>query len=146
MIIRRQNSNPFNRLRDEMEGLFNNVMTNMPALPFVGGGTAPFPALNLWEDEQNIYVEAEVPGLTMQSVEVFVVGNELSIRGERREPEMENAAFHRRERGVGAFSRVIRLPSDIDSEKVQATLRDGVLTITLPKAEAAKPRKIEVRS
>ena len=146
MNIRRQNSHPINRLREEMDSVFSNIFSGLPAIPFVGGATgAGFPAMNLWEDEQALFVEAEVPGVTLNDLEVTVVGNELTVRGERRDTPTDGAAHHRRERGVGSFSRAIRLPADIDISKVAASMRDGVLTIQMPKAEAAKPRRIEVQ-
>jgi len=130
-----------------MERLFD-AFTNEAAQwsPFGFGLARTFPALNLWEDTDALYAEAEVPGLSMDDLEVSVMGNELSIRGERKDQPAEGVSYHRRERGVGGFSRVVRLPGDIDAGKVQANLRDGVLTITLPKAEATKPRKIQVRA
>jgi HSP20 family protein len=133
-----------NRLREEMDHLFENFFgpgaaTDMPGAGYVRG----FPAVNVWEDGENLYAEAEVPGLTMEDVEVYVVGNDLTIRGERKECQQQ--AFHRRERGVGPFQRVLPLPIAIDADKVEAKLREGVLLIAMPKAEAAKPRKIEVK-
>ncbi len=72
--------------------------------------------------------------------------NELTIKGERAPDERQEASFHRRERGHGKFERVLTLPVDIDEGKVEARLRDGVLTVTLPKSEAVKPRKIKVKT
>lgn len=135
--------NTINRLREEMDQLFGTVL-NQGLAPMLPGVVRGFPALNLWEDGQNFYAEAEVPGLTMEDIEVTVVGNELTLRGERK--ETERTSYHRRERGVGVFQRVVPLPAPIDADKVEAKLSHGVLTITLPKAEAARPRKIEVKS
>jgi HSP20 family protein len=108
-------------------------------------GRRTFPALNLWEDEQNFYAEAELPGFKTGDVDVSVAGNTLTLQGERKAAEQEGLTYHRRERAFGTFSRVVELPFPVEAEKVKAALKDGVLTITLPKAEAAKPRKIEVR-
>ena len=137
---------PFGQFRDEMGRLFDDLAVNWPAALRLGwrpGGS--FPALNVWEDEHQVFAEAELPGLKMEDLEISVMGNELTIRGERKDDPRESAVHHRRERGLGAFSRVIRLPVDIDPDRVAAALRNGVLTITLPKAEKAKPRKVEVR-
>ncbi len=112
--------------------------------PFAALNRGTFPALNMWEDERQVFVEAELPGLTMEDIEVLVQRDELTIRGQRKANGPADAAFHRRERGVGEFNRVIQLPYEVDSEKVSATIRDGVLSITLAKAEAALPRKIKV--
>jgi len=105
-----------------------------------------FPAVNIWEDENSLYAEAELPGVKMEDIEISVVGNELTLKGERKPFAGDDGKYHRRERGVGSFTRVLHLPLDIDAEKVEATLRNGVLLIHLPKAAAALPRKIEVRA
>jgi HSP20 family protein len=89
-------------------------------------------------------VELEVPGVKHDQVEISVAGGELSLAIRRPEVEQPGVTYHRRERPVGAFSRVLRLPADVDAEKVGAELKNGVLLITLPKAESAKPRKINV--
>lgn len=103
-----------------------------------------FPALNVWEQGDELYAEAEIPGLKGEDLDITVVGNELTIKGQRQEAPIDGSVFHRRERGAGAFTRVVRLPAEIDASKVQATLHDGVLTLKLPKAESAKARKIQV--
>lgn len=105
-----------------------------------------FPALNIWEDGDHLFAEAELPGMGMDDIELFVVGSELTIKGQRKAMDDQNANYHRRERGVGEFCRTVTLPVEIDANKVEATLKNGVLTIALPKAEAARPRKISVRS
>jgi HSP20 family protein len=90
--------------------------------------------------------ELELPGVTQENLEILVVGGELTVKGQRGSAAKGSEAFHRRERSTGTFERTFRLPKDVDSSKVEATLRDGVLTIKLPKAEAAKPRKIAVQT
>lgn len=138
------NRNPLanaTQLRREMGELFDNM-----AWPLFGGARS-FPALNLWEEGETLFAEAELPGMGMEDVEVLVNGNELTIKGSRKaEGEAKNQSFHRQERAIGTFSRSVTLPFDVDAEKVQATLKDGVLRITLPKAASARPRKIEVKS
>lgn len=142
MYVRFNHSIPFGRLREEMEQLFGGLVENAQAF----AGSRAFPALNIWEDDDNVYAEAEVPGLKLDDLELLVTGDELSIKGSRSDTGEEGASFHRRERGSGAFNRVVRLPVDIDGDKVEATLRDGILLITMPKAVAAKPRKIKVKT
>jgi HSP20 family protein len=139
--------NPLQQLRDEVDRLFTSVFTH----PTVSGATRlvtgrGFPAVNVWEDDENLFVEAEVPGLKAEHLDVTVVGDELTIKGQRPEEPETEAAYHRRERGVGSFTRVIRLTSEVEADKVQASLNDGVLLLTLPKAEDAKPRKIKVKT
>ncbi len=105
-----------------------------------------FPSINILEDGERFFVEAEIPGLSLDDVQVEVNGNELSIRGERKTATDEDRTFHHRERGVGSFSRLITLPVDVSPDKVEAVLKDGILTITLPKVEQAKVRKISVKT
>ncbi len=131
-------------LRRGVDDVFNNVFA---AWPFEGRtGMRRFPALNIWEDEEKLYAEAELPGLSMNDVEVLVVGDELTIKGHRKAHEGQSQTYHRQERGTGEFSRTIVLPYPVNQDKVDATLRDGVLTLTMPKAEAARPRKITVKT
>lgn len=137
---------PVHRLRNEMDRVFSNLFGEATALRESGEGyfSAGFPALNLWEDENAFHVEAEVPGLTLENLELQVKGSELTIAGERTFPSAENVSLHRRERATGRFERLVRLPADVDVEAVEAKLVNGVLTIKAPKSKAARPRKIEV--
>lgn len=133
------------RLRGEMDRLFENLAGGLaPWTDLVGGGG--FPALNVCEDDRNLYVEAEVPGLKMEDLEILVSGGELTIKGDRKGMGEPDVTYHRRERGTGQFTRVIRLAVPVDAEKVEAALQAGVLTVTLPKAESARMRRIEVKS
>lgn len=147
MLTRRING-PLNRLQEEMDHVFTNLFgetSGLDPLALIGRQRA-FPPLNIWEDAENLYAEAELPGLTMDDLEVIVKGNELTLRGQRREQEQPSVTYHRRERGVGSFQRVVRLPVEIDADHVEASLRNGVLTIKLPKAPSARPRRIEVKT
>ena len=144
MPLFRASNHPLGQLRHELDRVFFDLTRNLPGGAVVNDDSTAFPPLNMWETEQELFLEAEVPGLNEADLEVFVVGNELTIKGNRGEARFADAAYHRRERSTGAFSRAVRLPIDVDASKVQATLRGGVLEITLPKAELAKPRKITV--
>jgi HSP20 family protein len=104
-----------------------------------------FPPMNVWEIGENILVEAEVPGLKIEDVEVSFDNGELTLKGEKKFEAKENAPLHRRERVYGAFNRTLTLPWEIVADRVSAELKDGVLTVTLPKAEASKPHKIAVK-
>lgn len=131
----------FDTLRNEMDRLFTTAGGD-------GGHwmTPPrgLPAVNLWDAGEAILVEAELPGVKNDQIDVSVFENELTLKVERPVASQENVRFHRRERTAGAFARVLRLPSPVDPTRVSAELRNGVLTITLPKAASAKPRKIQV--
>ncbi|MCF8145420.1 MAG: Hsp20/alpha crystallin family protein [Deltaproteobacteria bacterium] len=106
-----------------------------------------FPLMNITEDKDNYYVRAELPGLNADDLELSVTGDTLSVSGERKIPaEDEKAQYHRRERDAGKFSRIVSLPAQLDTGKVEASCKDGVLTVTLPKAEEAKPRQIAVKA
>jgi len=104
-----------------------------------------FPAINLTEDADNYYVRAELPGIRADALDIQAVGRSLTLSGERTiASEGENVRYHRREREAGKFSRTIGLPGDIDANKVDAKLANGMLTVTIAKAEAAKPKQITV--
>lgn len=138
-------SHPMGQLRRDVDRLVSGFLGNVAesGWPLTGRGR---PAVNVWEDKDALYAELELPGVKSDQLELSVVSGELSIKVERPEITEEGVTYHRRERGTGSFARVLRLPVDVDNEHVGAQLADGVLTITLPKAEAARPRKIEVTS
>lgn len=116
-----------------------------------GGGprgfAAVYPAVNVWEEADAIYFEAEVPGLDRKDLEIYVTGgNQVTLKGERKQPTPEKSVWHRQERGQGTFVRTLTLPAPVDPDKVEASLENGVLLVKLAKHEAAKPRKIFVKS
>jgi HSP20 family protein len=137
VAMMRRELDPFRMLRTAMDRL-------MEEAPFIAQ-RATFPALNVWEDSEHLYVEAELPGLTAENIEASVVGRELTIKGRRSMELPENVTLHRRERGTGEFTRTLTLPIDVDAQQVRGALHDGVFTITLPKSPAAKSRKITVQ-
>jgi HSP20 family protein len=109
-------------------------------------GMAGYPPVNVWEDTDNVHVEAELPGLDLKDIEIYVTaGNQLTVKGERKQTVSEKGVWHREERNYGAFSRSLTLPFPVDPEKVDARFENGVLHVTLAKHEAAKPRKIQVK-
>ena len=111
------------------------------------GDVAPgvFPPMNITQDDQNFYVRAEVPGIKPTELSISAVRNRISLAGERRiQSEHEPASYHRRERAEGSFNRTVTLPTEVDTERVDAKYSDGILTLTLPKAEEARPRQITV--
>jgi len=103
------------------------------------------PALNVWEEGETLKVELEIPGVKLEDVEVAFDKGELTIKGEKKVAIQESAVLHRRERMTGSFTRTMTVPWEIKADEVSAELKDGVLTVTLPKAEAAKPRKVAVK-
>ncbi len=112
-------------------------------------GRAPqnaFPAINAWEDDQAVSIEAELPGFSLEDIEITMTGRTLTVSGKRESALPEGASFVRRERPQGRFSRSLTLSTDIDAAKISASLERGVLRVTLPKAETVKVRRIEVKS
>ncbi len=103
------------------------------------------PPVDVSETEDAYVVKAELPGMSREDLDITLENNVLRIAGERkfdRDEKKEN--YHRIERSYGAFSRAFALPTQVDAEKVEATFKDGVLTVTVPKAEQARPRKISI--
>lgn len=112
---------------------------------FLAPAARKFPLVNFSEDEGSVYVDALLPGVDPKDTELTVLRNTITISGERKPVgELKGQIVHRSEIGAGRFSRTIELPLDIDPEKVSAECRDGVMRITLAKAEHAKPKKIAI--
>ena len=135
---------PFNelaRLRQQMDNLFNRVPDgDMPSLH-----AGVFPSINLTEDKDHYYIRAELPGISAEELDIQATGNNLSISGERKiEAEKDNVRYHRKEREAGKFSRAISLPGDIDPDGVSGSLTNGILKVSVPKAEKAKPKQISI--
>ncbi|SRR5579875_486877 len=106
-----------------------------------------FPPVNVWASENGAVVRSEIPGIEPSDVEISLVNNTLTIKGSRKAEELKNGQrCHRQERGYGEFTRSLQLPFGVDADNVQARFSNGVLQITLPRAEADKPRKIGVKA
>jgi HSP20 family protein len=106
-----------------------------------------FPPMNITQDDENFYLRAEIPGIKPAELSISALRNRVAISGRREIPrEHERVSYHRKERPEGAFNRAVTLPMEVDAERVDARYADGILTLTLPKAEQAKPRQIAVRS
>lgn len=130
----------FEKMRREMDlltrGMFNQRTGRERA--------TVFPALVISEDEQTVYIEAEIAGVKPQDMEISVEGETLTIKGERKAVVEEKVSFHRREIEYGNFSRAVSLPARVNINQIAARIIDGILYINLPKAEEAKPKKIKV--
>jgi HSP20 family protein len=134
---------PFTQLRREMERLFADIFEGR-GFPGPTWLERQRPLVNIWEDQDTFFVEMEVPGVKSENVDISVVGNELTIKVHYPDEKPEGVTYHRRERPVGDYARIVRLPSEVNADRVEASLENGVLTVKLPKAEAARPRKINV--
>jgi HSP20 family protein len=129
------------RLQEELDRFFGKPLYDL-------GLTGPnvFPLVNVFTDENGLVVQAEVPGVKPDQLDVQVDPGRLTIGGERTLTADEKHSYHRRERRSGRFSRAIQLPRDLDPDQAKAECRNGLLTVRIPKSAAAKPRQIEVRS
>jgi HSP20 family protein len=127
------------RLQDEFNRVFRRA--GMERWPTAG------PAFNVWADEHSVFAEVDLPGIDPSKLDVSVIeGNRLTVQGERPVMEMANAVWHRQERGHGTFIREMTLPALVNVDKIEAKYENGVLRLTMPKHEAAKPRKIAIKA
>ena len=132
----------FDRLRRQMDELYGALSGGNLPMPTAG----VFPLTNVTEDTENYYVRAELPGIKSGELDIQVTSEGISISGERKiAEEGNNVKYHRRERDAGKFSRLINLPGKVDINKVEAFMENGMLKVTIPKSEAAKPRQITVQ-
>lgn len=141
------------RMRREIDRILGEERFPAWTFPFSrisflpGRASRAYPLLNISEDDENIYVDALAPGVETANLNVSVTGDQLVISGEKRTlpKEIKLECVHRSERSAGQFARSFSLPAPVQSEKVEANYTNGVLKITLPKSEAARPKQIEVR-
>ncbi len=120
---------------------------NRMASGVLAPSTSEFPLMNIWADGDNVIVTSELPGVDPKDVDISVAGQTVTLRGSRSTEDACNGACqHRRERWKGPFTRTIELPFLIDQGKVEAKFGKGVLQLTLPRAEADKPRKIAIKA
>ena len=130
-------------LRDEIDRLFESPLTELTRTSNLMSGWTP--ALDVFEDKDNYTVKAELPGMKKEDIEISLHDGTLSISGERKgETKHEEAEVYRAERFFGRFQRTVSLPTTVAADKAKATYKDGLLTITLPKTEEAKPKQIQV--
>jgi len=140
--IRTESFAPLMQLRDEFDRVYKSLFRD--GGPLAQARSAEHPSLNIWEEAEALKIEAELPGLKAEDLDLSVLGSELTIQGRVTTAPPEGQTFHRRERPAGEFRRVVRLPVDVQGDKIEATLSHGVLLITLPKAAVVKPQKIKV--
>ncbi|MBW2056644.1 MAG: Hsp20/alpha crystallin family protein [Deltaproteobacteria bacterium] len=131
-------------LRDEMDKLWSRFFGEWPTLePF---RTEWAPSLDVSETKDNIVVKGEVPGIDPKDIDISIANGVLTIKGEKKqEQEEKDENYHMIERRYGSFSRSIRLPHDIQNDKVKASYKNGVLKITLPKSEEAKRKEVKIK-
>ena len=140
---RRNPAWPHFRMRNDLRGLNWDFA--------LGGTAAPvrttFPAMNVWEGDNGVIVTAEIPGVLPEDIEITVKDNELTVSGNRNDEELpESTRYNRRERRYGEFSRTLKLRFQVDAENIEASFKNGILQIELPRIPEEKPRKIEIKS
>jgi HSP20 family protein len=132
---------PFESLQRELDQMLETAFGS------VGATTAVYPPVNVFDGGADYVVKAELPGVRPEDVELTVEDNTVTLRGERRFPELDRtAAYHRRERGEGRFRRVIRMPGRLASADVRAEFKDGVLSVRVPKAPEMQPRRVTIQA
>jgi HSP20 family protein len=130
-------------LREAMDQLFNDAFTR----PRSSSGVSIIPPVDLYQNADEVVVKVNLPGLKAEDVQISVTSDVLTLRGEfKQENEKKEATYHVLERRSGAFERSVMLPTDVQTDKAKADFEDGVLTITLPKAEAVKPKMISIKA
>jgi HSP20 family protein len=141
---------PLVHLHDEIDRLFDRAFEESLGPQFLesgGPGWALEPRLDLTESENEVTITTEVPGVEPKDVEISVSGDSLTIRGEKKqEREEKKRSYHSVERSFGSFQRTVRLPSSVDASKVDATYKNGILTVVLKKDPAARPKRIAVKT
>lgn len=138
--IRRRAWSPLAQIQEEMGNVLSRFFGEGPEVTMS-------PAMDILETDNEVVVKAELPGLKAEDIKVSVENGALTISGEKRqEREQKDRNYHLVQRRFGSFYRSVMLPSGVDADKVDARYHDGVLTLTMPKSEQAKPKKIEIKT
>jgi HSP20 family protein len=144
-LIRWEPAREMMTLRDAMDRLFDDAFTR--PLRLYDGGQMSMPAVDMYQTDNEVVVKAAIPGVKADDVQINVTGEVLTIKGETKEKEeVKEKVYHLREQRWGMFERTIALPTDVVADKAKAEFENGVLTITLPKAEEVKPKTITIKS
>ena len=130
-------------LREAMDRLFDDAFTR----PINMGAVSALPAIDLYQTNDEVVLKAALPGLKSDDVQITVTSDVLTLRGEfKQNGEKKEATYHIREQRYGVFERSVMLPTDVQTDKAKAEFENGILTITLPKAEAVKPKSISIKA
>ena len=132
-------------LREAMDRLFDDAFTR--PLSIRDGWALATPAVDMYQTDNDVVVKASIPGIKAEEVQINITGEILTLKGEvKQEEERKERAWHIREQRFGSFERSVVLPTAVKSDKAEAVFENGVLTITLPKADAVKPRTINIKA
>lgn len=130
-------------LREAMDRLFDDAFTRPLSLSAVSA----LPAIDLYQTADEVVLRATLPGLKTEDVQISVTGDVLTLRGEFKQQDVkEEATWHIREQRFGSFERSVMLPTEVQTDKARADFENGILTVTLPKAETVKPRTINIKA
>ena len=143
-LIRWESAREMMTLREAMDRLFDDAFTR--PLSIAGNGWA-VPAVDMYQTDNEVVVKAALPGMKAEDVQLNVTGEVLTIKGEiKQKEEVKEKAYHLREQRWGMFERSVILPTEVVADKAKADFENGILTITLPKAEEAKPKTISIKA
>jgi HSP20 family protein len=146
--VKREDEHPFSLLRREMDSLFDNFFRGFDLEPFESRMGAFSPKVDVTENDKEIKISAELPGMEEKDIDVSLQKDMLTIKGEKKEEKEDKGKdYYRMERSYGSFSRTIPLPVEVETDKVEAKFKKGVLSITLPKTAkaVAETKKIAVK-
>ncbi len=138
-------SSPFDRLLN-LQRTLDRVLNAPPAFDMGISGRGAFPPVNVFGDQDSYLVRLEAPGLNPDELNIESHGRTLTLSGQRKAPAVEGGSFHRRERAWGSFSRSVHIPAEGDLSRAEASYKQGMLTIHIPKREEAKPRQISIKA
>ena len=147
--VKRDEVDPFALLRRRMDDMFEGFLHGFDLRPFEARSGVFSPSIDIVENDKDIRISAELPGMEEKEIDVSLSRDSLTIKGEKKEEkEDKGKGYYRMERSYGSFSRTLPLPSEIDQDKVKATFKKGVLTVTLPKTEKAikETKKIDIKT
>jgi HSP20 family protein len=132
-------------LREAMDRLFDDAFTS--PLSVRSGWAMSTPAIDMYQTDNEVIVKASIPGVKAEEVQINITGDVLSLKGEvKHEDERNDRAWHIREQRFGSFERSVALPTAVKTDRAEAVFEDGILTITLPKADEVKPRTINIKA
>ena len=146
-LTRWEPTSEFMTLRDAMDRLFDDAFTRPFSLVRNGGAAWSALPIDMFQTADDVVVQAAVPGFRPEDVQISVTGDLLTIRGQlKQQEEQKDKAWHMREHRLGSFERSVALPVPVVSDKASAEFENGILTITLPKAEEVKPKSITIKA
>jgi HSP20 family protein len=144
-LIRWEPAREMMTLREAMDRLFDDAFTR--PLSIRDGWSMATPAIDMYQTANDIVVKASIPGMKAEDVQINITGDVLTLKGEvKQEEERKDKAWHIREQRFGSFERSVALPTAVKTDKAEAVFENGILTITLPKADEVKPRTINIKA